>query len=356
MSSTSFGGERDRDRRDLPGTDDQVAQPFCRPRRQQIHVPHDHHRVRLAQFRGPQPEPRLDVRRRRGAGGQDAVARVALPGGLTQQGAPAAARLPHRGHDPVGGQSLLGPHGGHCPGIGQTPHGGRTRLRPSHFHPEHPAPRHRSRAPARRPRQHQRRGAAGRRTGKGQEQFRRRRRPCGQVDAALHPSAARVQDRHRRAGEGLQPDRVVLVGPDQRRRAVGQCQAESVGADIALAVAESGRQMHCAEGTQQRVIPADPVHHNSSGVGEHHAHRLVTEGLLQILKHLDAALVEQRPLARGQAVGTGEDRFDAFQRDPVLLAALPRTPAVVAAPPAPAGWPPDAVAVARAPPRPPDRP
>ena len=112
----------------------------------------------------------------------------------------------------------------------------------------------------------------------------------------------------------------MLVGTHQRGHAVGQRHTEAVGADVAFGVAETGGEMNVVESLEQVAVTGQPRQHHTLGVGQHHADRLVGQGAVQVAQHLVTALEEQRT----EVLGTGEDRFDLFQRNAVILAALPR--------------------------------
>ncbi|MCW2686436.1 MAG: hypothetical protein JWR37_1326 [Mycobacterium sp.] len=133
-------------------------------------------------------------------------------------------------------------------------------------------------------------------------------------------AGGRIEDRDGCAGERAQTPGVVLIRAHQGRDAVSEGKPKSVGADLAFGVGEAGRQVHVVERLQDAVVSADPVEHDPVCVGQHQADGLVGDGPLQVEKHLAAAFVEQRLLG----VGAREDGFDGFQRDAVVLAALPR--------------------------------
>ena len=77
--------------------------------------------------------------------------------------------------------------------------------------------------------------------------------------------------------------------------------------------------MDVVEGLEQAAIAGQPRQHHTLGVGEHQADRLAGQGAVQVGQHLVAALEEQG----AEVVGAGEDGFDLFERDAVVLAALP---------------------------------
>ena len=103
----------------------------------------------------------------------------------------------------------------------------------------------------------------------------------------------------------------MLVGAHQRRHPVGQRQAEAVGADVALGVGETRREMDVVERLEQGAVAGQPRQHHTLGVGEHHADRLVGQGAVQVGQHLVTALEEQRT----EVVGAGEDRFDRLRAE-----------------------------------------
>ena len=120
---------------------------------------------------------------------------------------------------------------------------------------------------------------------------------CDQVVRLTQPSSRPVDAS--RTGTAAQVNvhrlmRVVLVGADQRRGAVGQRQTQPVGADVAFGVGEARREVHVVEGLQQAVVAAHPAEHDAVGVGQHQADRFVGQRAVQVEEHLVAALGEQR--------------------------------------------------------------
>ncbi len=146
---------------------------------------------------------------------------------------------------------------------------------------------------------------------------------CDQVVRLTLPSSrpdVRVEHRNGGAGEGAQAQCVVLVGAHQGRHPISQRQAEAVGADVAFGVREPRCEVNVVKRLQQAAVARQPRQHHALGVGEHQADRLTGQCAVQVGQHLVAALEEQR----AEVVGAGEDRFDRFERDAVVLAALPR--------------------------------
>ena len=111
----------------------------------------------------------------------------------------------------------------------------------------------------------------------------------------------------------------MLIGPHQRGHAVGQRQTEAVGADLTFGIGEPGCEVDVVERLEQAAVTGQPRQHHALGVGEHQADRLADQRAVQVGQHLVAALEEQG----AEVVGAGEDGFDLFERNAVVLAALP---------------------------------
>jgi hypothetical protein len=111
----------------------------------------------------------------------------------------------------------------------------------------------------------------------------------------------------------------VLVRAHQCGCAVGQCQAETVGADLALRIGEPRCEVNVVKRLEQAAVTGQPRQHHTFGVGEHQADRLAGQRAVQVGQHLVAALEEQG----AEVVGAGEDRFHLLERNAVILAALP---------------------------------
>jgi hypothetical protein len=212
--------------------------------------------------------------------------------GLGQHGGTAGAGLPHGGHDPAGGERPHGPRDGVGPGRRQVPQRAGAGLG---LDTENLAARRRSGSGASGSGQHERGRGARRGLSEGEQKIARRPGPGGDVDGALEATGDRVEDRDRGAGVGAQAERVVLLSPDDRRHAVGERQAEAVGAGFPLGEREPRRKVDGVQRAQQRGVAAESVEHEALGVGEHQADRLAGQCAVQAREHLLPALEDSVP-------------------------------------------------------------